>query len=510
MLGSIDRRVDEISTGPGPAAPGDAPAPAPPGEGWGTGPGPAADAGGEAGAPGRPQPPAGRVRRILRLVGGRRVRAPSTPFLLRLGMALALLPVVAFATAVHLGIERNDSTVRTVGREATRGIAYAQALKVQLAELDEVVVRGLLGRAPLEANGFPADYNTTRAEVHGSLVLAALVSSSGAAYQQPLANIDYVLSHYHALVKEAFAAGVDGETGEALAAYGRAHEVMAGTLLPEADFVDKANSYVLNDSYDTQNARSATTARVIVVSWLALLAFLAAVQLLLTRRFRRMVNVGLALATVVALAAGAFTLERLGDSSEHLTRAREQAFDSVHVLARARAAVVSARQAQGQFLLDPSDAAGAESAFRDQVSRLLRAQGADVTQVATSGTVPEGAGGYLARVAGPGATSSDPESVRRVVLAFGDFLAEDTDMRRLATAGNTAAAAASYRDGRAYAELSEAINAAQAIEQESFDEAAGAAASAARLLDEVNVLAAAAVVLLALLGLFQRLREYRA
>ena len=170
-------------------------------------------------------------------------------------MALACLPVIAFATAVQLGIERNDSTVRTVGSEATRGITYAQALKVDLADLDEVVVRSLLDGAPLDANGLPGDYNAKRAEVHESLVLAALVSSSGAAYEQPLANIDYVLSHYHALVKDAFAAMLADDPAGAVEAYGQAHQVMAETLLPEADFVDKANSYVLNDSYDWQNAR---------------------------------------------------------------------------------------------------------------------------------------------------------------------------------------------------------------------------------------------------------------
>ena len=454
-------------------------------------------------------PPAGRARRALRAVRAGRVRAPSTPFLLRLGMALACLPVLAFATAVQLGIERNDSTVKTVGSEATRGITYAQALKVDLADLDEVVVRSLLERAPLDANGLPGDYNAKRAEVHESLVLAALVSSSGAAYEQPLANIDYVLSHYHALVKDAFAATAADDAAGSFAAYGQAHQVMAETLLPEADFVDKANSYVLNDSYDRQNERSASTARLIVVTWLALLAFLVVAQVFLARRFRRVLNLGLALATVVALASGAFALNRLGDSSDHLTRAREQAFDSVHVLARARATVVSARQAQGQFLLDPAAADGARAAFQDEVGRLLRVQGSGVADLAQAGTVPAGAGGYLARVAGPEATSSDPARVRRAVVAFGAFLTEDAAMADLVAAGDTEAATATYTSGRAYAELDAAIDSAQAIEQASFDEAAEAAADAARHLDEINLLSAAAIVLLALLGLFQRLREYR-
>ena len=194
-----------------PAAPGshglvDAPPADPPAAADGATPAPALPA----------PPPVGRARRALRAVRAGRVRAPSTPFLLRLGMALACLPVVVFATAVQMGIERNDSTVRTVGSEATRGITYAQALKVDLADLDEVVVHDLLDGAPPEANGLPGDYNAKRAELHDNLVLAALVSSSGAAYEQPLANIDYVLSHYHTLVKDAFAAMLVDDTAGAV------------------------------------------------------------------------------------------------------------------------------------------------------------------------------------------------------------------------------------------------------------------------------------------------------
>ncbi|HEY6697802.1 MAG TPA: hypothetical protein VIZ67_06235 [Acidimicrobiales bacterium] len=449
----------------------------------------------------------------MRTTRAGRFRAPSTPFLLRLGMALACLPVVAFAVAIHVGVERNDSTVRTVGREATRGISVAQTLKVELAELDGVVVRSLLGRAPLNTTGFPDDYNAKRAELHDRLVLAALVSSSASVYEQPLVNIDYVLSHYHALAKDAFAAARDGDIAGASETYGQAHQVMAETLLPEADFLDKANSYVLNDSYDRHTARSASTARLILVSWLAVLAFLVLAQVLVAKRFRRVLNLGLALATVVALVSGALTLNRLDASSDHLTSAREQDFDSVHVLARARATVESARQAQGQFLLGPPAAAEAQTDFDHHVSRLLRVQGSsptDVTDVAEASTLPAGAGGYLARVASPGATNPEPESVRQVMVAFGAFLNEDAAMRDLVTSGGLGAATARYMDGRAYGDLNDAINAAQGIEQEAFDDAAGAAADAAAPLDDINLVSAPAILLLALLGLFQRLREYRA
>ena len=442
----------------------------------------------------------------------RRVRRPSTPLLLRVAMGLACLPVAFFAAAVQLGVARNDSTVNTVARDATRGITVAQELKLNLAELDQIVVRDLLDPVALGPSGFPDDYAHKRAELHDNLVLAAQESSSGAAYRQPLANIDYALAHYHTLVKDAFAAHDRGEDTRAAELYGLAGEVMEGTLLSQADFVDKANTYVLNNTYDRQKARAASTQQVIVVSWVVLLVFLVLTQLLLARMFRRLLNLPLVLATALTVLTGVFALARLDASASDLTTAREQAFDSVHVLARARATVVSARQAQGQLLLDPALAATAQTAFETQAGRLFRVQDmstlSGVATVALEGDVPAGAGGYLAKVAFADAGGAGESSSRHAVVAFGEFLASDADLRRMVDDGETDAAAALYRSGVAFNELTQAIDGVQALDQATFDEHADSATSATADLDRIAAVAAAAVLLLIALGLFQRLREY--
>jgi hypothetical protein len=467
---------------------------------------------GDPGEPAAPDPPdAGKQPRVIaRLRTRGTVRSPGTPFLLRLGMALACIPVVFFAVAVQLGVARNDTTVRTVGRDATRGITVAQAIKLNLAELDEIVVHDLLDPPPLGPGGFPDDYNAKRAELHDNLVLAASESSEGAAYRQPLENIDYALAHYHTLVKEAFAASEAGDPSRAAQLYGRAHAVVDETLLTEADFVDKANTYVLNDTYDRQKARSASTVRLIVVSWVILLAFLGVAQLLVARKFRRLVNLAMAAATVIAAVSGLFALNRLDESSSDLTTAREQSFDSVHVLARARATVVSARQAQAQLLLDPGRASDAQAAFDAQARRLFRIQGTqDVPSLARAGEVPDGAGGYLAAVANAEVSGDREAAARRALVAFGDFLADDGEMRELVADGDVAAATARYEGGEAFTELTDAIDDAQAIDQAAFDDHAGAAADAAANVDGITVAAAGGVLALVLLGLYQRLREYR-
>ena len=437
---------------------------------------------------GRPRP--GALGRLGRGRGPVRLRRPSTPLLLRFGMVLACVPVAVFAASVQLGVARNDDTLRTVARDATQGITIAQDIKLNLAELDELVVRDLLHPVALGTSGFPVDYDQKRTELHDNLVEAAVESSSGAAYLRPLANIDYALGHYHSLVKDAFAADARGDRAAAIDLYARANAVMEGTLLTEADFVDKANTYVLNTSYDRQKARSASTLQLILVTWLALLA-----------------------ATVVAVLVGAFAINRLDVSAADLTVAREQAFDKVHVLARARSTVVSARQAQGHLLLDTGRRREIEERFTAYSEHLFRVQGrstvAGLAQITQGGDVPDGAGGLLAQAAMAGAGGRD-QAARRTVVGLSDFLAADSDLRQLVDSGQPAAADNLYRRGMAFSQLTSAIDEAQLQDQATFDRRAHDALVGTARLDQVNIAAAGAVLLLVALGLFIRLREYGA
>ncbi len=423
-------------------------------------------------------------------------------------MALALVPVAFFAAAVQLGAARNDSTLETVGRDATRGITVAQDIKLNIAELDEIVVQRLLEPAELSEAGFPTDYDDKREELHDNLVAAAAESSTGAAYRQPLINIEYALSHYHTLVRDAFAAHARGDIAEAALLYGEAHDVVDGTLLSEADFVDKANTYVLNDAYDTQTSRSAGTSQLILVSCVVLVVFLVVLQLVLARKFRRLLNAALLAATVIAAASGAFALSRLNTSADALTSAREQAFDSVHVLARARATVVSARQAEGQLLLDPSRAPDALENFQAQARRVFRVQEGDVAAVATAGDIPEGAGGFLARVV-TGDSAESREATQSSVRAFGGFLTADTALRDQVADGDVAGATAAYEEGEAFTALTDAVDDAQDINQSVFDRHVSDSTDAAALIGPVSLIAAGAIFLLVVVGLYQRLREYR-
>jgi len=431
--------------------------------------------------------------------------------LLRVGIALTLLPVAFFTTAVQLGVARNDDTLRTVARDATEGITVAQAIKLSLSELDELVVRDLLDDTPLGANGYPSNYDQKRSELHDNLVRAAVDSSQGAAYLQPLTNIEYALGHYHTLAKEAFAADARGDHRAAADAYQQANVVMEATLLSEADFIDKANTYVLNEAYDRQQARADSTVGLIGLSWVVLIGFLVLAQLLVARMFRRLINPPLLVATVIAVLAGGFALARLDSSAGHLTAAREQAFDSVQVLARARATVVSARQAQGHLLFDPDRGAESEEQYQLITEELFRVQDGDravaLAQVSQGANVPDGAGGMLAQAAVAGSDRRD-EMARRTVVALGSFLAADRGMRQMLDYRQPDLAIEQYRRGLTFSQLTSTVEEAQAEKQAIFDGHARRAAEATARLDRIALATAAAVLALAGLGLYVRLREY--
>ena len=466
---------------------------------------PGAPAGGAAG----PTTAAGRRPRRTRF------RSPPTPVLLWAGMAFAVLPVLLFTVAVQLGVNRNNTTVRTIGVEATEGITVAQSIALNIAELDEIAARNLLEPTELAESGYPIEYDDKRAELHANLVAAASESSADrAGFRQPLANVEYVVGHYHALVADAFAAVDRGDNAGAAILYSRAHGVAEASLLPEADFVDKANTYVLNDTYDAQASQSQSTFRLVLAAWLVLLAFLVAVQVAMARKFRRLVNPALALATLITLVTGGFTLYQLDNSAEDIVAAREQAFDSVHVLARARTTLVAARQSEAHLLFDPSpgnhDAAFAN--FQGRTSELFRVPGgggAEAAEIARSGAAPGGSGGYLATVAAAAEGAERDGAIRRALVGFGDYVVASRDMRAHQTNGDPGAARAVFRSGVAYTELAEAIDEAQETNQAAFDDLAGAARDATGGLGAASAVAAGAVLGLFVLGLYQRQREYR-
>jgi hypothetical protein len=284
---------------------------------------------------------------------------------------------------------------------------------------------------------------------------------------------------------------------------------MSRTLLVQADSFDKANTYVLNGTYHRHKTDASSTVQLIVVAWIVLLVLLGAVQLFLATRFRRVLNVPLAAATLLSLGSGIFVLSQLESSSSNLTVAREHSFDPVHELARARATVVAARQTEGQMLFDPSGAAGAQKGFIAEANKLFRVQGSSpLAATAQADQIPPGAGGYLATVIQADVSADGTAAARQTLVALGNFLTADASLRTLVASNDTASAQAMFQNQQAFNQLTGVIDKAQSVDQLTFDTHARAAADAIKHLDLISGVIAVLVLLLMVVGLYGRLREY--
>jgi hypothetical protein len=443
---------------------------------------------------------------VDRVLANRRL---TTPVALRVGMVLICIPILLLIGVIQNALTANDDAVETVGVDATEGIAVAQQIKTNLAELDALVVRSLL--YPADRADLAEQYADQRRELHDNLARAAAEGTEGAAYQLPLVNIDYALGHYHALVGDSLGALDREDPAAAIELYGQAHAVMADTVLPEADFFDKANTYLLNATYDRHRDEAETSTTGVIVAGSVLVGLLVAIQLLLVRRFRRVFNPALLAATALAIVLTGVAADRLQRSADELKTAREEAFDSVHLLARARATAVTARQAQGLWLLDPADDTAA-TAFDEETSKLFRLPAADAADVAVKadGQIPAVAGGYLANVlVGEMAALRLDGPAWDSLRSFGAYVQDDAALRTDVANGVQDRALATYKAGESFTSLTTAIDSAQADEQAIFDEHADAAADATRFLQGFLRLASFLIIGLTLAGLYVRLREYR-
>jgi hypothetical protein len=435
-------------------------------------------------------------------------------------MVASCLAVVLAAVAVRVALADQERAVTTVGQNDTAGIRAAQRVKSDLAEMDLIVTQELL-RPTAEKGTLPDAYNAKHRELVANLDVAGRGITLGTAETVPLANLQYERSQYQSLVRDAVLADQAGDRARALGLQKQAHQVMVGVLglQEQADAFDKANTYALNQSYESHKAGSGSSRSLLLVSGAVLVLMLAAAQFFHALSFHRVINIALVTAVLTACGVLGFAISHINSSSQHLTDARERAFDPVHELWQARATVYAVRQAEAQALLDPAAAADWEKQFQTSAGRLYRlptgGSSAVVAASARSASAPPGSGGYLARALTGRAVSPEGQDANRTALVqFGEFL--DAHDRILAAGSVTTSPAAvsgffgdgNGDNGRAFSRLLGAVDVTLDLNEHAFDTNAQAAADALDGVGLIAVAGAGAIAALALWGLGLRLREY--
>jgi hypothetical protein len=367
--------------------------------------------------------------------------------------------------------QSRERAVRSASTGTEPLLVHAANLYTSLSDANATVATGLLAGG-LEPATERARY--TRDLLVASQSLTALTSEAGTSSRAPtaLATVADELPVYSGLVETARA---DNGLGFPLgAAYLRqAAALLTGTILPAADLLYRTEAERLQSDYRTGTASGSLIALIVAIA--AALVLLLLTQRYIARITRRILNVPMVLATTALVGVSAWAVIGMVAEQNALATAQRDGSDSVELLS---AANVLLSRAQGDLSL------------------ALVNRGTDVTDPEDFATVMRtlDTSGLAARL-GPGLVTYRNAAHR---------------VQGLENAGELIPAIQAAPDASAtYHELTRRIDIGIAAAQEHFT---GSAANASSALDGLGLaipLITALAAALALLGLRQRINEYR-
>ena len=398
---------------------------------------------------------------------------------------------------------RARSAMKTIGRDSAPSIIAAQEINSALADLDANAANYLIGNAQHRAEALRA-YEKRRVQATTRLVDAAQNITYGDAERQPILTMIEELGRYLEIVSESRYRMDMGDWRGANETYGTATSLMHGKILFAALQLDNANRSYMDQEYVEQKRASSGAEGVAVVIGGILITMLVSLQIFLFRRMRRVFNVPLVLATALAIFFTADLVHGFGAARDSLKVAKEDAFESIHLLWRARAIAFDANGDESRFLMDRATAPVLEASFAGHV--------ADLTDSPENETPAHGLfADELHNITFDGEKQAAVEMTR----AFRAYYRIDRRIRKLESSGKHEAAvelcigSGADESNAAFDRFDEALAKVITINRTEFDRVVEEGDGTLRRAEWLDPAIAIAIALLTWLGVRTRLREYQ-
>ncbi|GAA2621738.1 hypothetical protein SMC26_33115 [Actinomadura fulvescens] len=403
----------------------------------------------------RPSGIAARLRTFLR------ARWLGTiPGRIRAYAALALAGVAVLLAVLSVAIGSARDGVQTIGHDAGPRVVATGSLYFALSDMDAQVANVLLiGRQHDLGIGYDEAlrrYEVRRVEAGQAAVQAAQLAGDNVHMQRTVREVLDGIGRYERLVGEAMV--LDRQANHAagklpqqvIDTYRRATDLMKSELLPKAYNLTLDSGATVRQSYESKRTAIESGRTWVAITGALLLAALVVLQVYLAGRFRRLVNPALALATAVAFVLVAVSVGLLSAQAGHLRKAKEDGFDSVLALSRARAISHSAFADESRYLLDPGRADTYEQTYLDKSLAVLFVDPKDrpVNLETYYARLPEvlrafdpgrdrGAFlGFFGNEADRVRPGQETAALNDTLRAYQKIIENDQKMRRLATGGD--------------------------------------------------------------------------
>lgn len=472
----------------------------------------------------------------------------TTPGRLWLFLAGSWLLAGVLGLVVMVGAHDHRAAVTSIGLDAAPSVQATHRVKIEIESLDADLLNEML--APGAADTWAKDFAAHRVDI-GRHMIAAIRSAYGAEASAPVERLEDGLGRYLMAAQEALDADRRGDPEAALAGYRASFHVLQTELVAPADELNRISDAALEATYQGQQVRARWIRLLAGALGLASIAWLLVTQRHVQRRFRRVVSPALAGATLIATVLAGYAVHAFGSHAADLKGMKQDAYDSVQALLATRANAYEANSAESRWLLDRGAAADHERRFFDYVGRLAAFR--DGKTFATTGAIadernrrmaerlrrgedPVAAGEHvrgelpldgmdgslktaLDNVTFPDAEhpeADEPTQSAATLHTFGRYVALDTRIRALENAGQHAEAVrvclsmAPGDSNWAFFQFDEALGRWIALNERWMERYRDAALRDVAVLPWLAPIGALAIAALVALGLWPRLREYRA
>lgn len=432
----------------------------------------------------------GTVRRRVRGMGLRRWLA-RTPGRLRLFSVAILGALIALWAVGASSLNARHEAARSVGLESAPLLVAADDLYVALADADATASSAFL-RAGLEPPEVRQRYLDDLADAGRVLGEISRRTGSAPTAVRAVRLINQELPIYTGRIE---AARTNNRLSYPVgAAYMRqASGLMRTRILPAAtDLYGEAARRLDRD------LRAGTSSRQIL--WVAIvgiltIGLLVAAQIYTARRTNRILNIGVACASVLVMILLVWTLGRFVTEQDALVRSQREGSDSVVVLSAARLLTLQAQTNSSLALAEP----GTGAAFLTEFDAVMRRLGG-----------ADGRGGLLGEAREIATRTSSANVINKLSGRFAEFNTVHHRVRVLDDGGEHTKAVALSLDEEAAAShrLNKEIRGTITVARRRFDNAATDARAGFSALAVALTAAILLGVVLTFIGLQRRIGEY--
>lgn len=430
---------------------------------------------------------------------------PTTPALLKRWLVVIVVLSLLSAVGTLVTAQAIGDAARVIGRDAEPSVALALKIEARLAEMDASALADSLVQGGLATGTswhFAEDMRGLTGEIEEAAHLAD--SDAGAA---PLRELQVELLNYEQAVVEARYIG-QGTPWLATKRQEWASRINRFFAIPAARALQRVNANVLEQRYGAFRDASATYGSLVGMGCAVLVIWLIGAQRWLTRRTRRLFNPPMLAAALLAVYAGLALGWAVLTARSRLETVKHEAYDNLHALYQAKAAVSALHADASLWLFDVTAQQDATNQMDGDASLLtgrpLRAAGS------LAAGDPRGLLGTEAVNAAFGGSQRRAEVARLLANAV-HAIGVMQFQQALGLRAQAIAEWVSEEDGgggTSFAALQAALDRAIAANQSTFDQTVADTLAVAATLRVGATLALLGAGVLGGAGLMLRLREY--